>query len=136
MNLEAVSGGTAGAWGPGVVIAAFAGCLLLAWGISRITRTEIREVPVWLCGEYHSMEECRYPVRSFLLAFNNLFGWMYPSVPMPKLVVPVGMMKVFGVDAPEGAEEHGDGGGELPEWLPRLADTRFGETSLRYIGHN
>ncbi len=135
MSLASVQGGIAGAWGPGVVVAAFAGCLLLAWGLSRIGRAGIRQVPVWLCGEEHTMQECKYPVRSFLLTFNRLFEWMYPSIPMPDLVVPVGLMKVFGVDAPEGAEEHGGPGGGGHEWLPRLARTPVGEFLVRHIGH-
>lgn len=61
---------------------------------------------------------------------------MYPSVALPDLVVPVALMKVFGVDVPGSADEQGEGGGGLPELLPRLAHTRFGETILRYIGHN
>jgi len=68
-----------------MLLAAFAGCLLLAYLISRIGRSKIREVPVWLCGEDHPAEEVRYPVHSFLLSFRRYFKWLYPSVGIPKL---------------------------------------------------
>ncbi len=84
ISLSTPQGGTVGAWGPVMVLAAFAGCLLLAYLISRTGGSKMRDVPVWLCGEEHPLEEVAYPVHSFLLSFNRYFRWLYPSAGMPK----------------------------------------------------
>ncbi len=68
-----------GIWGPLVILIAFAGCLALAYLISRMGGAKTREVPMWLCGEEHSFEEVRYPVHSFLLPFNRFFASLYPA---------------------------------------------------------
>jgi len=85
ISLRVPGSGAVGAWGPLMILAALAGCLLLAYLISRIGHSKIREVPVWLCGEDHPAEEVRYPVHSFLLPFRRYFKWLYPSVGIPKL---------------------------------------------------
>ncbi len=85
ITLRTSPGGTVGAWGALMVLAALAGCLLLAYLISRIGRSQTRQVPVWLCGEEHPSAEVRYPVHSFLLPFRRYFKWLYPSVGIPKL---------------------------------------------------
>ncbi len=84
VSLSTPQGGTVGAWGPAMILAAFAGCLLLAYLISRLGNSKLRDVPVWLCGEEHPVEEVTYPVHSFMLNFKRYFKWLYPSAGIPK----------------------------------------------------
>lgn len=84
ISLSTPQGGTVGAWGPVIILAAFAGCLLLAYFVSRLGGATMRDVPVWLCGEEHPLEEVTYPAHSFLLSFKRYFKWLYPSAGIPK----------------------------------------------------
>ena len=97
VNLN-ISGASSGAWGAIVVLVAFAGCLLLAYFISRMGGAQTRKVPMWLCGEEHPFAEVRYPVHSFLLPFNRLFANIYPSIPMPRLPRPSAILRALNID--------------------------------------
>ncbi len=97
VNLN-ISGMSTGGWGPTIVLVAFAGCLALAYLISRMGGAQTRQVPMWLCGEEHPFAEVRYPVHSFLLPFNRLFSRIYQPVIMPKLSRPSSILRAFDVD--------------------------------------
>jgi len=97
VNLN-ISGASSGAWGAIGVLIAFAGCLALAYFISRMGGAQTREVPMWLCGEEHPFAEVRYPVHSFLLPFNRLFANIYPSIPMPRLPRPSAILRALNID--------------------------------------
>jgi len=97
VNLN-ISGASSGAWGAIVILVAFAGCLALAYLISRMGGAQTREVPMWLCGEEHPFAEVRYPVHSFLLPFNRLFANIYPSIPIPKLPQPSAILRALNID--------------------------------------
>ncbi len=97
VNLS-LSGAPAGAWGPIVILVAFAGCLALAYLIFRMGGARTREVPMWLCGEEHDFAEVRYPVHSFLLTFNRYFAKIYPSIPFAQLARPTAVLKLLDID--------------------------------------
>lgn len=97
VNLS-LSGAPSGAWGPVVILVAFAGCLSLAYLIFRMGGAQTRQVPMWLCGEEHDFAEVRYPVHSFLLTFNRYFAKLYPSIPVPKLPRPASVLKLLNID--------------------------------------
>jgi len=88
-----------GAWGAVVVLIAFAGCLALAYFISRMGGAQTRTVPMWLSGEEHPFAEVRYPVHSFLLPFNRLFANIYPSIPLPRLPRPSAILRALNIDS-------------------------------------
>jgi len=97
VNLN-ISGANSGAWGAVAILIAFAGCLVLAYLISRMGGAQTRKVPMWLCGEEHPFAEVRYPVHSFLLPFNRLFANIYPSIPMPRLPRPSAILRALNID--------------------------------------
>ncbi|MFO7947593.1 MAG: proton-conducting transporter membrane subunit [Armatimonadota bacterium] len=99
ISIEALGGQVTGAWGPATVALAFIGCLVLVGLITRIGSRSWRVVPVWLCGEQHDAQECRYPVQSFMLVLNRCFAWMYPSVGLPLISGPRWLLRLFGVDS-------------------------------------
>ncbi|MGD9498631.1 MAG: hypothetical protein AB7Y46_20220, partial [Armatimonadota bacterium] len=71
--------GIVGAWGPAMVLVAFAGCLLLAYLLSRLGGARVRDVPVWLCGGDYLPEQVTYRVHGFLLPVKRASRWLYPS---------------------------------------------------------
>ncbi|MFP3902620.1 MAG: proton-conducting transporter membrane subunit [Armatimonadota bacterium] len=107
ISIEALEGAVTGAWGPATVALAFIGCLALVAIITRIGSRSWREVPVWLCGEQHDTQECRYPVQSFMLVLNRCFAWMYPAVGLPMVSGPRWLLQLFGVQSADDTKPPG-----------------------------
>lgn len=99
ITLKLGTEGVSGTWGPLPVVAAFTGCLLLAWLISRLGGSRIRRVPVWLCGEKHSFDEIMYSSHSFMFQFNRFFNNLYPSLRVPSIKKPRALAKILDTDS-------------------------------------
>jgi hydrogenase-4 component B len=54
-----------------------AGCVYL--GIQRVGGAEVREVPIWTCGEEEEPAALRYSAGSFYLPFKHAFRGVYPT---------------------------------------------------------
>ena len=85
-------------WAPLPVAAALAILGLLAYVIQRSGRAEVREVPVWTCGEEDEPGLSRYPATSFYLPFKRAFQGIYPHVQVKAPPFPVWLRAVFDVD--------------------------------------
>jgi hydrogenase-4 component B len=66
-------------WAPLAVLAGLAVAGLLSYGIQRAGGAEVRNVPVWYCGEEHEISDVRYPASSFYLPFKDAFHMIYPA---------------------------------------------------------
>ncbi len=94
-----VGQGGLAAWAPLAVLAALVVLVLVAYGIQRIAGAEVREVPVWTCGEEHNPDTVRYPASSLYLPFKHAFGWIYPSFKVPLPSFPTFLRRAFEIDA-------------------------------------
>ncbi|NJD10654.1 MAG: oxidoreductase [Gemmatimonadetes bacterium] len=69
------------AWGP---LPLALGLVLLAalcyWGLQRGGEAEVRDVPVWVCGEEEELGAVRYPPGSFYRPFKEAFHGVYPTL--------------------------------------------------------
>jgi hydrogenase-4 component B len=69
------------AWGP---LPVALGLALLAalcyWLLQRGGEAEVRDVPVWVCGEEEELGAVRYPPGSFYKPFKEAFHGVYPTV--------------------------------------------------------
>lgn len=84
-------GSPVGFWSPLACVASLVILGLIAFGIERAGRSEVRSVPVWFGGEEHDSALVRYPASSFYVPFNSAFQGLYPAraVHAPKFPPPV-----------------------------------------------
>ncbi len=54
--------------------------LLVYFGLQRAAGAEVRQVPVWVCGEEEDPAALRYGSGSFYLPFKHAFRGVYPTV--------------------------------------------------------
>jgi hydrogenase-4 component B len=91
-------GTTLALWSPLAMLAAFAILTLVAYGIQRAGRAQVRSVPVWYCGEEHASVTVRYPASSFYLPFKHAFQGIYPSAGLRVPKFPVPLRHILDVD--------------------------------------
>lgn len=84
-------GSPVGFWSPLACAAALVILGLIAFGIQRAGKSEVRSVPVWFGGEEHDSALVRYPANSFYVPFTSVFQGLYPAraVHAPKFPAPV-----------------------------------------------
>jgi hypothetical protein len=85
-------------WAPLVVVAGVGVLALVAYAIQRAGTAEMREVPVWTCGEEGEIEETRYPAGSFYLPFKHAFEKAYPRFPFRPPRFPAWLRRAFDTD--------------------------------------
>jgi hydrogenase-4 component B len=92
------AGIAAGAWNPAVFIVVAIICGGGAYGLSRLGRSRTRETVGWYCGEEAEDDEIRYRAHGFVLPFKEIFGRVYPTVPVPKLGALAALKGVLDLD--------------------------------------
>jgi hydrogenase-4 component B len=70
---------------PLVILPALALAAGAAYALQRAGGAQVRQVPVWNCGEEHGSAEVRYRASSFYRPFRQAFAGIYPA---PRLAPP------------------------------------------------
>ena len=94
------SGAAAGLafWAPLTAAAALVILAVIAYAIQRAGAAQVRQVPVWYCGEEHAPELVRYPASSFYAPFKHAFENIYPSARLRAPRFPPGLRRAFDID--------------------------------------
>jgi len=98
LNLMVGQSGLAG-WAPLTMLAVLVVLVLVAYGIQRAGGAEVRNVPVWTCGEEHDPDTVRYPASSLYLPFKHAFERIYPSFKVSVPGFPAFLRRAFDIDA-------------------------------------
>jgi hydrogenase-4 component B len=108
-SLTALMGGTSGMillingegvafFNPIIVLLGLFFLSLLGFAIQRSASAEVRQVPVWACGEEHSAELLRYRASSFYLPFKRAFEGLYPDFTLKAPAFPAWLRRAFELD--------------------------------------
>jgi len=83
-------------------------CIILAYLLFKIGKSEVRQSETWYCGEEHTAEEVRYKAHSFYIPFKQLFhirvgkyrseSLYLTNIPWPKIKAPGFLKKVIQID--------------------------------------
>ena len=91
--------GTAGVWNPVYAVVAMVVCGTIAYVIGRSALAPSRETVGWYCGEEFEPDEVRFRAHGFCLTFKDAFAKIYPTIPAPKLGVPLFLQKLADIDS-------------------------------------
>jgi len=67
-------------------------------GLQRAGGAQVREVPIWTCGEEEAPSALRYSAGSFYLPFKHAFRGVYPSFPIRAPGFPPGLRRALNPD--------------------------------------
>jgi len=84
-GISLVDGSAVAFWYPFAILCGLIVLSVLSYAIQRTVQINVRSVPVWYCGEEHTLAATRYPSSSFFRPFNSVFRSVYPGT---KLSVP------------------------------------------------
>ena len=100
--------GIATTFNPLYILIAVIICVILAYTIFKMGKSEVRQVESWYCGEKHTDEEVRYKAHSFYIPFKQIIRirigkyWSetlyFTNIPWPKIKVPAFIRKVLQID--------------------------------------
>jgi hydrogenase-4 component B len=85
-------------WSPLVIALALVVLGIIAYAIQRAGAAQVRQVPVWYCGEEHAPEVVRYPASSFYSPFKHAFENIYPRAPLRVPRFPPALRRAFDID--------------------------------------
>jgi hydrogenase-4 component B len=94
-----VNGQAVAYWAPPAMIGGIVILGLLAAVIARAGGAEVRNVPVWYCGEEHDSEAVRVRASTFFLPFKSAFTGIYPRLRLTPPAFPGWLRRVFDVDS-------------------------------------
>jgi len=97
-GLSLVDGVPVAFWWPLGILAALAILAVLAYGIQRAGKAEVRSAPVWYCGEEHAPATVRYPASSFYLPFKHAVQGVYPVFKLPVPRFPPAIRRLLDFD--------------------------------------
>jgi hydrogenase-4 component B len=95
---SSLGGLSVGFWAPLPVALALVILSVIAYAIQRAGAAEVRQVPVWYCGEEHAPELVRYPAASFYVPFKHVFENIYPSARLRVPRFPAALRGAFDID--------------------------------------
>jgi hydrogenase-4 component B len=86
-------------WAPLPIALALGVLAVVAYAIQRAGAAQVRDVPVWYCGEEHAPELVRYPASSFYAPFKHAFENIYPTARLRVPRFPPGLRRAFDIDS-------------------------------------
>ncbi len=93
------NGAEAGVWNPLASTIALILCVVIAVGVARLARAPSRIVPVWYCGVDIPARMGRFHPHGMYEPFRRAFERVYVAMGTPRTAYPVGLAKIFDVDA-------------------------------------